>query len=142
MRVYLPADTALVQALVHDGSVRVPVAHAVTDGLRAEEPAADEEELEYRALLAAADDSAALVATSAPGVPGAGLRVVIAADVPAAAVRADVDGSLTAVRLTAEVPRADVAAVHVDEAADVPVDERDLLWYAPQELADWLAGLG
>jgi hypothetical protein len=142
MRVYLPGDVATVRALVGAGSVPVPVAHAVTAALRAEEPAADEEELEYRALLAAADDSAALVAGAASGAPGAGLRVVVAADVPDATVLGPVAGSVTAVRLAAAVPRADVAAAHVDETAAVPVEERDLLWYAPQELADWLAGLG
>jgi hypothetical protein len=133
MRVYLPADVPAVRALIADGALRCPVAHAVTDALRAEVPDADEEELEYLALLAAAADSA----ESRPP----GLRVVLAADVPSTAVAGPLEGSVTGVRLGQQVPIADVAAAHVDETAAGDPDDRDLLWYAVQELPDWLAGL-
>jgi hypothetical protein len=133
MRVYVPADVAAVRTLVSAGTLPGSVAHAVTDALRAAFPHADEEELEYRALLEAADDSADRT--------GGGRRVVLAVDVAPAAVGGRVEGSATAVRLTGDVPVAGVAAAHVDETDAGDPDERDLLWYAPQELADWLAEL-
>ena len=146
MRVYLPAT---LDQLDHLGPViAAGPAHAVTPELRAALPDEDEEGWEYSALLAAADDSLALLATQADGPR---LRVVVAADVPdeAVTVPADPHEVVSAVRVVAAVPRQAIVSVHVDEpeaAADVAaalgadpaaaerLDERELLWYDVTEL--------
>jgi len=145
VRVYLPAT---LDQLDHLGPV-IPAgpAHAVTPALRSALPDEDDEGWEYSALLAAADDSLALLAAHADGPR---LRVVVAADVPdeAVTVPAGPHEVASAVRVAA-VPRQAIVSVHVDEpeaAADVVaalgadpaaaerVDERELLWYDVTEL--------
>jgi hypothetical protein len=111
MRIYLPTTLAGLARLRDDGSLPASAERYVADG--------DSEEQEYAALMAAAAESAELIA-------GAGRRVVVVADV------ADPDG---------EVPLRDVVALHADPAdrpAGADLDE-DLGWYATQEIDAVLA---
>ena len=141
MRAYVPATLDEVETGL---SLAARAAHAVTPALRAALPDADEEDLEYAAQLAAADDALAALAAD-PSAPR--LRVVVAADVPQAAPA--VPGVPSAVTLTGAVDLADVACLLVDEpeaAADVTatlsgdvaardrLDERALLWYDVSEI--------
>ncbi|MFD9816032.1 DUF6912 family protein [Streptomyces sp. NPDC059080] len=135
-------------------------AYAVTPALR-EWVSDDIEELEYTALGHAAQASLRLLAAR-PG--GARRRVVVAVDVPDAAVAAAPGGeqdsaALGAVRVTGPVPMKKAAAVHVDgvdaeeavaaaadalaaadggdEAALRRVDgaeDHDLMWFGVQEI--------
>jgi hypothetical protein len=162
MRVYIPATLPLL-ATAHatgDLSGLGPSAHAVTPALRESYADGDLEELEYAALTAAARDSLRLLADD-PGAPRR--RVVVAADVPAAAVVADAALGRSGVRVSGAVPESWLAAAHVDDldavgtvsgavdalpAADAgdddaafTVDEAEgfeLLWFAVQELPDLL----
>jgi hypothetical protein len=112
VRVYVPTTAAGLVRLRDDGSLPASAERYVADG--------DGEEQEYAALMAAAAESAELLA-------GAGRRVVVVAEV------ADADG---------EVALRDVVAVHADPAdrpADADPDE-DLAWYATQELGTLLSG--
>jgi hypothetical protein len=137
---------------IDSGGDRVP-AHTVTDRLRAEFPEADEEELEYLALTAAAQASLWMIPDTGPYA-----RVVVAADV--AAVEDAPSEDPTSVVVPGGMLRSEVRAVHVDEAdaaADVraaraalaqrlpDADERvercldhELAWYASQEVGDLL----
>jgi hypothetical protein len=163
MRVYLPATLPELARLHRAGGLPPGehLGHAVTPALREWYAEGDSEELEYAALTAAARDSLRRLAadSSAPR-----RRVVVAADVPDAAVVPDAALGRSAVRVRAPVPMAAVAAVHVDDdstvavvsaaaeavgAADAgdddaafTVDEADgseLLWFATQEIPDLLA---
>ena len=163
MRVYLPATTNVLRALVDEGRLTGPLtAFAVTPGLRdfyaLSGAGADEEELEYAALLAAARASLRLIDV-APS--AARRRVVLAADIPDSAVAEveDPDADRGAVRITGNVTLADVASAHVDgaeaeddvraavnvvleadlgsEDAQFVVDQaegHELAWYATQEI--------
>ena len=163
MRVYLPATTSVLRTLVDDGRLTGPLtAFAVTPGLREfyalSDAGADEEELEYAALLAAARASLRLVDVDPSA---ARRRVVLAADAPDAAVTdvEDPDADRGAVRVTGDVTLADVASAHVDGAeaeddvraavnvvleADLgseaaqflvdPAEGHELAWYATQEI--------
>ena len=167
MRVYLPATTNVLRTLVDDGRLAGPLtAFAVTPGLREfyalSDAGADEEELEYAALLAAARASLRLVDVDPAA---ARRRVVLAADVPDAAVTEieDPDADRGAVRVTGEVALRDVASAHVDgaeaeadvraavgvvleadlgsEDAQFVVDQaegHELAWYASQEIGTLL----
>jgi hypothetical protein len=106
MRVYVPTTLSGLARLRDDGSLPASAERYVADG--------DSEEQEYAALLAAAAESAGLLA-------GPGRRVVVVADV------ADPDGVL---------PLRDVVAVHADpedRPAGADPDD-DLAWYATQEI--------
>ena len=167
MRVYLPATTSVLRALVGDGHLTGPLtAFAVTPGFREfyalSDAGADEEELEYAALLAAARASLRLVDVDPTA---ARRRVVLAADVPDAAVTAvdDPDADRGAVRVTGGVALAAVASAPVDgaeaeddvraavdvvleadlgsEDAQFVVDQaegHELAWYATQEIGTLL----
>ncbi|MGN6780667.1 MAG: DUF6912 family protein [Marmoricola sp.] len=107
MRVYVPASLALLRDWV------------ASDAVPAEAPerfvAEDEqEESEYAALMAAADESRSL---------GAARRVVVVAALPGG----DPDVSF---------PVGRIVAVHVDEPGAAAED--DLGWYAPEEIAHLL----
>ncbi|WP_182354435.1 DUF6912 family protein [Flaviflexus huanghaiensis] len=119
----------------------VPLAHAVTDQLRAAFPDEDEEELDMIAQLAAADDSIAVIGHEP-------FRIVAAADAEATYVGTDAYPSL--VRPHHPITWEDIAAIFVDEesaAEDVLAARRgdaeafdrcaewDLLWYDPSERA-------
>ena len=163
MRVYLPATTNVLRTLVDEGRLTGPLtAFAVTPGLREfyalSDAGADEEELEYAALLAAARASLRLVDVDPSA---ARRRVVLAADVPDSAVSEveDPDADRGAVRITGNVGLAAVASAHVDgaeaeddvraavgvvleadlgsEDAQFVVDQaegHELAWYATQEI--------
>jgi hypothetical protein len=167
VRVYLPATTNVLRTLVDDGRLAGPLtAFAVTPGLREfyalSDAGADEEELEYAALLAAARASLRLVDVDPSA---ARRRVVLAADVPDAAVTEveDPDADRGAVRIAGEVALRDVASAHVDgaeaeddvgaavgvvleadlgsEDAQFVVDQaegHELAWYATQEIGTLL----
>ena len=163
MRVYLPATTTVLRTLVDEGRLPGPhTAFAVTPQLRAfyavSDADSDMEELEYAALLTAARASLRLLDLDPFA---ARRRVVLAADVPEAAVTPldDPDVDRGAVRVAADIRTADVASAHVDDAAaedDVQaavgvvleadlgseeaqfvVDQaegHELAWYATQEI--------
>jgi hypothetical protein len=167
VRVYLPATTNVLRALVDDGRLTGPLtAFAVTPRVREfyalSDAGADEEELEYAALLAAARASLRLVDVAPTA---ARRRVVLAADVPDAAVAEveDPDADRGAVRISGDVALADVASAHVDgaeaeddvraavnvvleadlgsEDAQFVVDQaegHELAWYATQEIGTLL----
>ena len=167
MRVYLPATTNVLRTLVDEGRLTGPLtAFAVTPNLRdfyaLSDAGADEEELEYAALLAAARASLRLIDVDPSA---ARRRVVLAADVPDSAVAEieDPDADRGAVRITGDVALADVASAHVDgaeaeddvraavgvvleadlgsEDAQFVVDQaegHELAWYATQEIGTLL----
>ena len=160
---YLPATTTTLRSLVDDGVLPVPhTTFAVTDQLRRfyalTDEQADLEELEYAALLAAARGSLRLLDVEPTA---ARRRVVIAADVPDAAVRPvdDDEEERGAVRIETDVRLRDVASAHIDGAeaeadvaaavavvleADLGSDDaqfvvdqaegHELAWYARQEI--------
>lgn len=161
MRVYLPATLpALAQTLASGGVSQVPVpGYAVTPALREWYSSGDEEELEYVAMMRAADVSLRLLAadSAAPR-----RRVVLAADVPEADVRIMPDPDEPGlIEVTNPVALRNVKSGHVDDAAaeaDIAAavaalpaadagdadaqfvvegaDELELLWYATQELSN------
>ena len=158
MRVYLPLTLLGLAALESSGSLTgAPLAaHAVTPLLRHEWDGADDEELEYAVLMAAAFDSLVLISELA----AEPRRVVVVAEVDEAMVRVGDDE--TAVEVLTDVSRARCQAVHVDDpsaGADVTVAlgmlaaarggdgaalgavsliEHELLWFATQEIPDLL----
>ena len=163
MRVFLPATTTVLRTLVDEGRLTGPhTAFTVTPQLREfyalSDADADVEELEYAALLAAARASLRLLDVD-PLAPRR--RVVLAADVPATAVRPidDADTERGAARVEADVRMKDVASAHIDgsdaeediraavnvvleadlgsEDAQFVVDQaegHELAWYATQEI--------
>ena len=164
VRVYVPGTVAVLSALLKGGELGpAPLAaHAVTPGLREWYAEGDEEELEYVAFTRAAQAALHLLHAD-PTLPRR--RVVISADLPPGAVTpADTDLGSSAVRLTAPVPLAAVAALHLDgadaagtvaEAAEAvaaaeagdpdaqfavdAAEDHELEWYDVTELPD-LAG--
>jgi hypothetical protein len=165
--VYLPATTNVLRTLVDEGRLTGPLtAFAVTPGLREfyalSDAGADEEELEYAALLAAARASLRLVDVDPSA---ARRRVVLAADVRDSAVSEveDPHADRGAVRISGDVALAAVASAHVDgaeaeddvraavgvvleadlgsEDAQFVVDQaegHELAWYATQEIGTLL----
>jgi hypothetical protein len=161
--VYLPATTTVLRTLVDEGARPGPhTAFAVTPQLRhfyeLSDAEADVEELEYAALLAAARASLRLIDIDPTA---ARRRVVVAADVPDAAVRPidDPDTDRGAVRVEGDIRVRDVASAHIDgadaeddvraavnvvleadmgsEDAQFVVDQaegHELAWYASQEM--------
>jgi hypothetical protein len=161
--VYLPTTTTALRTLLDEGRLPGPLtAFAVTPQLRRfyalSDAEANTEELEYAALLAAARASLRLIDIDPTA---ARRRVVVAADVPDAAVEAldDEDTDAGAVRVTADVPIRAVASAHIDgaeaeddvraavtvvleadlgsEDAQFAVDQaegHELGWYATQEI--------
>lgn len=158
-RVYLPATLPLLAALERTGRWDGTPAHAVTPALREHYTEGDLEELEYAALLDAAEASLRLLAAD-PAAPRR--RVVLAAEVADTAVRPDASqGTASAAVLTGPLDRSAVVSVHVDDdsavddvaaaaealpAADAGDDDaaftvsgaegHDLLWYDVTEIAD------
>ena len=120
MRIFLPATLADLRTLAEGRPLEHRAAYAATSALAAAYPEADEEELEYAVLMAAAEDCAGETA------------IVIAADADANA-----DASTPgAVALAGEIGIERIASFHVGSAAD-----DDLAWYATQELSDLIAEL-
>ncbi len=139
VRIYVPATLARLAGFVADGGIGpAPIrGRAVTVALREAWPEADDEQWEYAALMAAADDSALLLAPE-----DTPRRVVLAVDVPAVV---ETTGSLVEVDSAFGLHL--VRAVHADTADVVlgpgydPEDLGDLGWYAVQEIPDLLAGI-
>lgn len=165
MRIYLPATSAVLRALLDTGSIGpAPLtAFAVTPALREWYVDDDVEALEYAAMSEAARASLRLLDADASA---ARRRVVIAVDAPDRAVEVRDDRDRGVVELTEPVPLRTVASVHVDDAdaedavaaaagaimaadlgdvaAEDLVDDAEgfeLSWYANQEIGDLLAGL-
>lgn len=162
MRVYLASTLPLLARAQSSSRFAEAGAtcHAVTPELREWYAAAHGEELEYVALLEAAEASLRLVAAD-PGAPRR--RVVVAAEVPAGLVQPARSGEAlrsTAV-LAGPVERRHVVSVHIDDReaeADVDAaaralpaaargdedaqfvvdgaDGHDLLWYDATEIDD------
>lgn len=158
MRVYLPLTVRGLTELHRTGRIApAPLAaQAVTPALRRDWADADDEELEYAALMAAAFDSLTRIAE----LGDAPRRVVVAADVDDADV--ELTDDLTAVVVRADVPLARCSSVHVDDAdvegdvaqallrlpeatagdgqalAAVSLSQLELLWFATQEIGDLL----
>lgn len=157
-RVYVPTSlSGLAQLLVAGGVGPAPLlGHAVTRRLREEYPEGDEEQWEYVAMTAAAQDALGLLTDD-----DRPRRVVLALD---AGSVADVTGEdPTLVELSEVVPLRRLAAVHVDspdaedavaaarqrwaaaedgdEDATAVVErclDHELGWYAAQEIGDLL----
>lgn len=141
-RVYLPACADALALLVAGSPWQVRLGFAVTPALRAADPAADEEELEFEAFLEAVGASLAGLGAAAAR------RVVVSADVPTGAVRVQAGATEpAAVSLVESVRAEQVVAVHVDDAAGGRVvaavlagaparllDDVALLWFAAGEL--------
>ena len=162
MRVYLPLTVAGLGDLHRSGRIApAPLrAHAVTSALRSSFGDADDEELEYAALMASAYDSLLAIAATS----GEPRRVVVAADVDDSAVGPDptADDDPTAVVVSGEVGISQCRSVHVDDAdaegeivlalahlpeaqagdgralAAVSLVEHELMWFATQEIPDLL----
>ena len=163
MRVYLPATTTVLRRLVDEGRLTGPsTGFAVTPALRQfyalSEAEADEEELEYAALLGAARASLRLLDIDPFA---ARRRVVLAADVADGSVTPidDPDADRGAVRVDGDVELRNVASAHLDgedaeedvraavavvleadlgsDDAQFVVDQaegHELAWYATQEI--------
>lgn len=120
IRVYIPLTSAGLAGLVAEGRIPGPVdAHA---------PEGDDEGLEYDALMAAADASWSMRADG-----DLARRYVVAADV--GEVRPGDGGEPTSVSLEHDVTWKNIASAHVD-TEDYPGDDRDLAWFATQEISD------
>ncbi|HET6627768.1 MAG TPA: hypothetical protein VFG63_15360 [Nocardioidaceae bacterium] len=160
MRVYVPITLSRLQEVVVSGGVGpLPVlAHAVTGSLKEEYAEGAEEEWEYAAMTAAAQDSLGLLTEDDPP-----RRVVIAVDVASVVPVDRAEPSL--VELDEVVPVRAIAAVHVD-AADAGEDvaaareawaaaeagdpdaaevvdrclDHELGWFATQEIGELLEG--
>lgn len=148
MRAYYGTTLEGLRTLVQSGTVADAVLHGVTPALREAVVGADDEELEFLATAAAADD--ALEALAGSGAPAPWRRVVVALDLDGL-----VAGEGTVVLPRGGVPWAAAACVLVDDAgADVDAalrraaasgdpadaDDVDLQWYACQEVDRLLAG--
>ena len=159
MRVYLPATTATLRELVDTSQIQADplVGFAVTPALREWYDSDEDEELVYAALSDAARASLRLLDAD----PAADRRrVVVAADVDEAGVSVRDDLERGVVHLSAPVPMAAIASVHVDDTEAEPVVARaaahmieadlgdpeaqdavddaegfELSWYASQEVA-------
>jgi hypothetical protein len=158
VRVYLPLTVKGLTDLHRTGRIApAPLrAHAVTSSLRTDWAGADDEELEYAALMAAAFGSLERIAATGD----APRRIVVAADVDDADVEPTDD--ITEVLVSSEIPLARCQAVHVDDAdtegevaeavrrlpdatagdgqalAAVSLSQLELLWFATQEIGDVL----
>jgi hypothetical protein len=158
VRVYLPMTVSDLAVLHATGRVApAPLAaHAVTPALAREWSDADDEELEYAALMAAAFDSLRRIADT----DATPRRVVVAADVDDTDV--EVGDDETSVTVLVEVPRTRCSAVHIDDAdaegeiamaltrlpeafagdgpalAAVSLMQHELMWFATQEIPDLL----
>jgi hypothetical protein len=159
MRIYVPTTLAELSDLKAGNAFVVPAAgrggHAVTAAVREWYVSGDLDELEYSALVDAAESSLRLIAQQ-PEMPAR--RVVLAVEVPERAVV--VGGRIRSeVRICGPIVLADIASIHLDEAEAEPavraaiaalpaadtgdgdalflLDEaqaRDLLWYDVSEL--------
>ncbi|MFD3746185.1 DUF6912 family protein [Nocardia sp. NPDC058633] len=173
MRVYIPATIPILRQLVDEQQL-LPLgatAFAVTPTLREAYAAGDDDELAEVAMQEAARASLRLIAAERDSLDDPDIadgdaagpsspvyrRAVIAADVPGAKLRPDLDDAV--VKLSGPITFRQVAAAHVDladaepqvakavdviDAADLgdtdaefvlgDAEDHQLAWYAPQEL--------
>lgn len=133
IRVYLPTTLGeLASALSDGGFGPAPIrAHAVTEALREASGEGSDEEWEYAALMAAAEESRELVPDGEPV-----RRVVVAAEVQEAV---PTPGEVTGVEVPGAVAMRDVAAVHADLSEADAARGEDLCWFATQEITDLVA---
>lgn len=118
IRAYIPSTLPEVLAWYREGSVPSGTAmNGVTTALRAQNPEADEEELEFLATKAAEEASTVSAMTSGQR------RATIAVDVAPESAQVS-PGGLTSITATSDIPVADWAALFVD----------DLEWYAVDEI--------
>lgn len=123
MRVYVPLLVDELGGVLTSGRLPDRAALGVTELLRAVDPGADEEDLEFEAMCQALDVAREL---------GRGRRVVAAAD---AAAREET-GDRALLRGETPLPLADVVSFHVEESAgDAGAGYDDLLWYDVTELS-------
>ena len=166
MRVFLPGTATLLARWVAAGEVTVELtAHAVTPALREWYTEGDAEELEYTAMVEAAEASLRLLGDD-PSAPRR--RLVLAAEVDVAITLPEGDtGPRSQVLLPGPVSLSDVVSLHVDdedavpdvtaavgavEAADAGDDDaqfvvdgaegHDLLWFDATETSLVLTELG
>ena len=139
MRVYVASTLEALKSLPGNGFAAPVAAHAVTPALREWYADGDAEELEYAAADEAAESSLRLLA----GEPGtARRRVVVAVDVPDAAVRPASSRSSedattrSAVTVDADVTMAEVASVHVDDTEAGPDVQRAVEALAAADAGD------
>jgi hypothetical protein len=108
--VYLPVTPADLRKAREAGRFEPPLAgHAVTEALAHALAGADDEELEYAAMTAAAVDALALL-----GVDDRPRRLVAAVDAASWTVSVGPDAADSAVEVTVPVPFRRLAAVHAD----------------------------
>jgi len=172
MRVYIPSTIPLLDAACHAGEFgpAPQLVYAVTPALREWFSASDDEELEYAAMAQAARASVGLLAAD-PGAPRKRVVVACEASaVPSTDGSAQLGDAR--LELHVVIPWSTVAAVHVDgddavevvgQAAELwevaqgdtanpghedavfaldSCEGEDLLWYATQEIPDFLAAEG
>lgn len=124
MRAYLPLLLRELDRVAGQGRLPQRQAFAVTEALRASDPTADEEDLEFEAMCQALDAARAL---------GDGRRVIAAADLPSSPggeVGAALDGVV-------DISMTDVVSFHVEESEGMAGSGYDdLLWYDVTELAE------
>ena len=133
-RVYVPASLEALARFTTEGGIGpTPVrAHAVTAWLRAAWPEADQEEWEYAALMAAADDSLALLTED-----DRPRRVVLVAEADDLVE----DPESTALSIDSAIPMRVVHAVQADTVdinPSMPEQLGDLGWFGVQEIPDLL----
>lgn len=167
MRVYLASTPAALRGIL--GAAMIPAGRgwAVTPSLRAAAAdggtagTADVEELEYLAMLLAADGSVDRLRAEQGSGDDLSRRVVLAVDVDEPLVRADAGESAEPGSVSGAAPLLNLAAAHIDDddtaalltslladpdvdaaACAVRLEGRGLLWYAVQELAALLSPSG
>jgi len=133
MRVYVGltrSALAAARAAGEIGPAPLP-AHAVTPALRESYATADAEELEYVALMAAADSCLPLLA-AAPDEPRR--RYVAACEV--ATATPDTEAGPAGVVVASPIPWRDVQALHADDPDAAPVIEAAAVAYAAAMAGD------
>ena len=128
MRVYVAMLVDELAQVLVSGHLPQRAAHGVTPGLRALDPGADDEDLEFEAMCQALDAARSL---------GSGRRVVAAADAPEREARTDGGAGSALLEDETGLPLSDVVSFHVEEGAgSVGTGYDDLLWYDVTELSD------
>lgn len=138
MYVFLPSTLPALATVLDEGRVRVPAAFAADTG---------DEEAEYEAMYAAAEESLRLLAAD-PDAPRR--RVVLAANLADHLVEEEgrEGPDVIRVRVTGDsIPYKRLASAHIDDEAAAPdiakavadpssdaADTHELMWYALQEL--------
>ena len=137
VRIYVPTNLEALERMSVEGGVGpAPVhAHAVTGWLRESWPEGEQDEWEYAALMAAADEAAGSL-----GPDHRPRRVVLVAEVEAVTEEPE----STVVSVDSAIALRFVQAVHADtDDVDPAVPERlgDLGWFGVQEIPDLLVDL-